>query len=212
MYESIQFIKADDVLARVDKQVELLATAENGLERGYAHLGYLLLEVAEMQYWRIHFENFREYLESLATKYRKSAGSLQQYFLTVRDLSDTFSGEQLETMGITKAIQLRQAKDYALVLPSTIRDAALDPAVTVKQLKKLISTVLKLHEDEGDWMDLEAEFMVTPEERATIEDAINAARHCDPVTKTTISKSAQIKDVILKFAMEFLGAHAGEAI
>jgi hypothetical protein len=91
-----------------------------------------------------------------------------------------------------------------------LKTAALDPKISSKELKKLISETLKMPEDDGDWMDLGFEFYVTPEERATIEDAIRAAEHCDPVTKKTVAESVQKKDVVLKWAMEFLGAHAGE--
>jgi hypothetical protein len=202
--------EAADVLQKVNTQVEMLASAENKLERGYAYLGYLLLEVYEMQYWRVRFESFRAYLQSVADEYHRSSGRLHQYFLTVRDLSDTFNRNQLETMGITKAIQIRGAKDYAIVLPPNICDAALDPNVTVQELRKLIATVLKFPDEDGEWLDLDFEFMVSPEERATLESAIEAAKHCDPVIKSTISRSAQMKEVALRWAMEFIGGHPSE--
>lgn len=198
------------LLRSVEKQAAQMAVAEDGLERGYAHLGWMLLEVAEMQYWRVQHGTFRDYLKTVSLKSKRTPGQLQQYFLTVRDLSDTFSAEQLENMGITKAIKLRGAKDYAIVLPKAVVDAALDPAITVKELKKAISTALKMPEEEGDWMDLEFEFMVTPEQRAWAEKIINIAMHTMPLTKTTISKSAQMWDVFEKMGMEFEGAHSGD--
>jgi hypothetical protein len=141
---------------------------------------------------------------------KKTAGQLHQYFLTVRDLSDTFTKEQLASMGITKAIRLRAAKDYALVLPPDVVRAALDPNITVKELKRVISTALKMPEEDGDWMDLEMEFMVTPEQRELFEQAIATAMKTEPLTKPTISKSAQMLDVMTKLAQEFLGAHCGD--
>ena len=74
----------------------------------------------------------------------------------------------------------------------------------------MVSIALKMPEEEGDWMDCEMEFMVTAEQRATIEQAINTAMHTDPVTKSTISRSAQMLDVMIKLSMEFLGAHSGD--
>ena len=197
-------------LRNVETQAAKMATAEDGLERGYASLGWMLLEVAEMQYWRVHHPTFRDYLKSVAMKSRKTPGQLQQYFLTVRDLSDTFSPAQLETMGITKAIRLRAAKDYAIVLPQAVVDAALDQKVTAKELKKVISVALKMPEEEGDWMDLEMEFMVTPEQRKFAEQVIETAMHTEPLTKTTVSRSAQMWDVFEKLGMEFLSAHSGD--
>jgi hypothetical protein len=198
------------VLGRVNNQACGLSEAEDECERGYATLGWLLLEVSEMQYWRINHDTFRDYLREVAMVSKKSAAVLHRYFLTVRDLSDTFTLAQLEVMGISKAMKLRQAKDYAIVLPQTLFEAALDSKITVKDLHKLIATTLKMPEESGDWMDLDFSFYVSPEDRATIEDAIKAAEHCEPATKKTISASMQRKDVVLKWAMEFLGAHSAE--
>jgi hypothetical protein len=199
-----------DLLIQVEHQAKEMAKTEQLCERGYAHLGWLLLHVAEMQYWRVHYSTFRDYLKSVALVAHKTPEQLQRYFLTVRDLSDTFRPDQLEAMGITKAMQLRQAKDYALVLPSALITAALDSKVTAKDLRKLISITLKMPEEDGDWMDLECEFMVSPEQRELLEQAIDVARHTEPMTKSTISKSQQMLDVMQKFAMEFMGAHSGD--
>lgn len=201
---------AGDLMRSIEKQAMQLATAEDGLERGYAHLGWSLLEVAEMQYWRLQYGTFREYLKSVSMKSKKTPGQLQQYFLTVRDLSDSFSLDQLEGMGITKAIKLRATKDYAIVLPKVVVDAALDPLITVKELKKIIALALKMPEEEGDWMDCEMEFMVSPEERKLFETAFDVAMHTNPLTKTTNSRSVQMKDILTKFSMEFLGSHSGD--
>lgn len=203
-------VDAGLLMAAIEKQAADMAIAENGVERGYAHLGWMILEVAEMQYWRVKHDTFRDYLVGVASRAKKTVPQIQRYFLTVRDLIDTFTAKQLEDMGITKAIKLRAAKDYAIVLPKVVIDAALDPDVTVAGLKKVISVALKMPEEEGDWMDCEMEFMVTPEQRTLIEGTINIAMHTEPLTKTTISKSAQMLDVMTKFCMEFGGAHSGD--
>jgi hypothetical protein len=129
----------------------------------------------------------------------------------VRDLIDTFTKEQMQKMGITKAMQMRAVKDYAVLFPQEVVDAALNSEITSKELKKVISTALKVPTDEtdGEWMDCEFEFVVTPEQRATIEEAISAAIHTDPVIKSTISKSAQMLEVMLRLSMEYLGAGHG---
>ena len=205
-----EIINADDALQRVAMQAGAMAAVDDQFERGYAHLGWLLLEVAELQLWRVCYTTFREYLRSVAVISKKTPEALHRYFLTVRDLSDTFSAAQLELIGITKAMKLRQAKDYAIVLPKNIVDAALDSNITVKELHKLISTTLRMPEEEGDWMDLDFAFMVSPEQRALFEQTIEVAMHTEPLTKSTISKSAQMLDVFQKLAMEFLAAHCGD--
>jgi len=200
----------DVLLREIDAHAYQMALAEDGIERGFAHIGLMLLEAAEMEYWRVRHDTFREYLKVVAAKAKRSPGQLQQYLYTVRDLIGVFTPAQMETMGITKAIKLRQAKDYAIVLPAPLKTAALDPKISVGELKKMISETLKMPEDDGDYMDCEMEFMVTPEQRATIEQAIDVAMRTDPITKQTISKSAQMLDVMMKLSQEFLGAHSGD--
>lgn len=210
MREDTQPINSgEEALRRTAQHAINMAMIDEECERGYAQLGWLLLEVASMQYWRVRYESWRLYLKGVAAVSKKTVAQLVQYFLTVRDLSDTFGLGQLEAMGISKAMKLRQAKDYAIVLPAVIVNAALDPKVTVKELKRIISETLKMPEEEGDWMDLEFEFMVTPEERATFEAAMDSAIHEDPVIKSTISKSAQMKEVALRWAIEFLNTYPG---
>lgn len=205
----LEFLDGKLTLQKVIDQAMEMGKVTDKWERGYAQLGWLILEVAEMQYWRIHYATFREYLESVSPAAKKTPAQLQRYFLTVRDLNDTFKLPELESIGITKAMLLRNAKDYALVLPRPIVEAALNVNTTAKDLKKVISTTLRMPEDEGDWMEIES-FMVTAEERATIEQAIEVARHTEPLTKAGISESAQMKDVMTKLSQEFLGAHSGD--
>src|ERR1700679_1273456 len=200
---SSERINAEAHLNAVIQKATELARDENGIERGYAHLGWMILEVSEMRYWTVKFKNFRDYLKNVAESSKKSVAQLNMYHLTVRELSDTFPIESLEKMGITKAVKLRGAKDYALVLPQSIINAALDPNVTAAGLKKVISTELKMPEEDGDYMDCEMEFMVTPDQRALITETIDIAKRTEPLTKTTISISAQMLDVMLKLCMEF---------
>ena len=204
------YTNSGEALNKVNEKAAEMAALENQSEKGYAHLGWLLLEVSQMQFWRIRYETFGQYLASVSDISKKSVAQLQHYFRTVRDLSDTFTPSQLEVMGISKAMRLRAAKDYAIVLPLTVRAAALDPQVTVKDLRKIISTALHLPaEDDGDWYEMDG-FMVTPEQRALLDQAIDVAKRTEPLTKMTISESAQMLDVMVKFCQEFLGSHCGD--
>ena len=203
--------KGDAALVTVDTKAAEMAVATDSCERGFAHLGYLLLEVAEMQYWRVKFDTFQEYLKSVGKAAKKTPGELQKYFLTVRDLIDTFTPDQLEQMGITKAIKLRNTKDYAIVLPQAVIDAALDPEVTVKDLKEVVARVLKMPEDEkAEYIDLEFEFLATPERKAFVEQVLYAVDHTEPFPKKTISAAEQAWQRFEKMGMEFLSSHSGD--
>ena len=202
---------AGDLLDRVRNQAERMAAQNDGLQKGYADLGWDVLEVAEMQYWRVNFDTFKDYLKTVAERAKITVQMLQKYMLTVRDLSDTFTREQLELMGITKAMKLRSVKDFAIVLPHAVIQAALDPKVTVADLKKITSKELKMPEAEDvDWFDCEMEFVVTAEERSFIEESFGIVIRTEPVTKATNDISAQRKDILMKLLMEFRSAHTGD--
>jgi hypothetical protein len=198
------------LLWEAQESAKVMAAYEANIESGYALLGWKMLEISEMQYWRVGYATWREYVKVVAEHAHRTPGQIMQYFLTVRDLSDTFSIKQMEEMGITKAVKLRGAKDYLLIFPDEIVEAALDPKVTVKELKRIIDKEIKAPEEEGDWYDAEMEFMVTPEQRELFDSTIEIAMRTDPQTKTTISKSAQMCDVFEKLCMEFRGAHSGD--
>jgi hypothetical protein len=208
----MQSEQAINLLKKVEREATKLGESSANLEQGFVALGYAVLEIAESRCWQISHDRFRDYINELAPKCGKTPDQLQRYFLTVRDLIDVFSREQLQVIGITKAMFLRVRKDYLLIFPREVVDAALNPKVSVAELKRITSKFLNApEEDDADWFDLEAEFIVTPEERATIEDAVRAAEHTDPVIKATKSKSARMKEVILRWSMEYLGAgHGGD--
>jgi hypothetical protein len=201
--------RAHSALEAVKRKAVRLGSDTEGVEEGFVSLGYELLKVNENEYWRLFFARWRDYVEDLAPTCGKTYDQLQRYFLTVRDLLNVFTKEQIQKMGITKAMEMRKAKDYAVgVFPKSVVDAALDPKVPLRALHKLIATELKLPQEEpGDWMNCECEFMVTPEQRLVIESAIQSVMHTDPVIKKTISKSAQMLEVMLRFSMEWLGAY-----
>lgn len=211
--ESIRHVNADDALGLVSKHAREMAEVDAKQERGYAHLGRLLLEVSDLQLWKVRYETWREYLNVVATISKRTVPQLQRYFLTVRDLSDCFKLEELEIIGITKAMQLRAAKDYAIVLPEALRLAALDPKVTAKDLKKIIGTTLKMPSEDVDplnWQDYEFEGPCTEERAVTIEAAIEAAIHTEPLIRPTLSAPEQRMEVLYRFAMEYLSAHTGD--
>lgn len=197
-------------LSLVNEKALELSKVENECERGWAHFGRLVLEVAEMGYWQLKYDRFADYLKDVSVVARKTPAQLKRYFLTVRDLSNVFDSDQLEKVGITKAMKCRTALDYAIVLPSAIINAALDPKITAMELKKVISVTLKMpeEEDKGIWIDVE--MMATAEQAQFIKETFDIAKHTEPITKSTISEEQQNLDVMLKLCMEFRSGHTGD--
>jgi hypothetical protein len=202
------------VLKQVDNLVEKLAAAESNLEHGYAKLGYLLTEVSDNGYWRGQYESFGKYIALLGEKFSKGRTQLYNYFSTVRELKDHVSESQLTEMGITKASELRRAVKNSGVGPSQeIISAAADPAVTVAEVRKLLFDAKQIPAEEtekSEWLDLEAAFYVTADEKLIIQEAIKLAERTDPIIQNNLKPSARIKEVILRFAIEYANSHGDE--
>lgn len=199
-------------LSEVETLLGQLATAERQLETGYGKLAYLLKDVSDNRYWVGHYISWGEYLEYLADRYRIGRAQLYSYLGAARDLEGDASEADLTQMGIEKAKVLRKVKNTTNTLPENALKNALDPKVTVKDLKRLLFTAANIQEESGEWMDLNFQFFVTPEERATLQDAINAAIHTDPVIQNTLPEPVRMKEIALRFAQEYLASHAESVV
>jgi hypothetical protein len=202
---------AQTKLAEVSALVSSLAAAEQQLEKGYGKLAFMLKDVSENRYWDGEYKSFSEYLTYLSSTYRLGRAQFYNYLSAARDLNVT--EDQLNTMGISKALVLRDAKNFNPILPVGAVKAALDPEVTTKELKEILFKANHVPPpDEGEWMDLNFEFMVTPEERLVLENAANAARHGDPTVSEKLKPSAQLKAIALKWAMEYLSSNSNDVV
>lgn len=193
--------------------VSKLAEAENQLETGYAQLAFVLADVSKNRYWEGSYESFGDFMNHLHTKFNLGKRQLYNYLSVARELGTDVSQQQLNDMGISKALVLRDAKKASGTVPELSVKAAQDPQVTVKDLKQLLydSKALPKPQD-GDWLDLDFSCYVTPEERETFNDAANAARHSDPSISETLSESAARKEILMRWAMSFLSDHGADTV
>lgn len=200
-------------LAEVSTLVANLAGAEQQIERGYGKLAFLLKEVSEHRYWEGAFKSFGEYLKDLGQTFKLGRSQFYNYLSAARDLSGDLTEDQLNTMGISKALVLRDAKEINPVLPANAIEHALDPSVTVKDLKKMLFEAKSLPQaEDGSWMDLDLSCMASDNERLIINSAFNAARHGDPTIDETKAESTQKKEALLKICMEYASTHSGDIV
>ena len=213
MTEILMNVVAQEKLQQVETLVAKLAAAEGQLELGYASLAYLLSDVSEHRYWDGTYKSFGEFINHISSAYNIGKSQLYNYLATARDLGDGVTEDQLNTMGISKALALRDAKNATGAIPPNVLTAALDPKVTVKDIKRLLydAGTITAPED-GSWMDLDASCYCTEEERREINDAANAARHIDPPVSESQKEFFQRKEIMLRFAREFLAANADQII
>lgn len=202
-------------LNEVEALVYQLAAAEQQLESGYSHLGALLEDIDSNEYWRAGHESMGAFMIYISEKFHVGRAQLYNYRSTaVALLGAGVTEKEMNTMGINKAKELaKAAKKNQGSLPNEVIQAALDTKTTVKDVRRILFKALNAAPDEDtDWFDLGFQFYVTKEERATLQDAISAAKHGDPPISNSLEASAQLKQVALKWAQEFLGSHSQNVV
>lgn len=213
MTESEALAVSHEKLQEVESLVQQLAAAEKTLENGYAKLAFLLEDVAENRYWHGTYESFGDYIEHISNNYQIGKSQLYNYRAAARDLEGAVTPEQMDTMGISKALALREAQKSSGTIPENVLTASLDPKVTVKDIRKLLFDAGHIVKPEdGTWMDLDFSCYVSDSERDEINEAANAARHVDPVVQESLAPFTQRKEILLRFAREFLAAYADSVI
>lgn len=202
-------LKAKTAASNVDLLITQLLTAESQLDNDYVKLGHLLYEVQKNIYWKyVGFSSFGEYMLSLADKYNKGRTQLYQYVATVRELSPYINEEQMNEMGIAKAMALKvSVKRNGFPPTEDILAQALDRDITTKQLRTLLCVADGVVDEKGTWLDREG-FYVTEEEQLVIAEADAAALATDPAVQQDVPDWVKRKEIALRQAMEFLGAHS----
>jgi hypothetical protein len=213
MSEAIVIALAQTKLIEVETLAAKLGAAETLLEAGYGQLAFLLKEVRDNKYWVGTYDNFGDFILHLRDTHNLGKSQLYKYMFTATELGALVTPEQLSAMGISKAVALSDIAAKDGTISDAVLAAAADPKVTVKDLKKLLFEANNtLPPEEGEWLDCGFEFYATTEERALLNAAANAARHTDPVTSETLAPFMQLKDILLKWAGEYYGAHAANEV
>ena len=200
-------------LKEVEELVGRLANAEALLESGYAKLGYLLEEVAEARHWVGSYDSFGDFLTHISDTYSVGKSQLYNYRSVVRDLAGAVTPDQLDEMGISKALALRGIQNATGSIPENALAAAIDSKVTVKDLKKLLFEASHMAQPEdGTWRDADLSCYYTEEEWLVVNSAANAARHIDPPVDEKLPAFMQRKIILIRLAQEFLAANADKVV
>lgn len=210
---AIDIAVAQEKLAEVEQLSAKLAAAEGQLETGYAKLAFLLKEVSENRYWKGTYKNFGEFLSNLQEKFQLGKSQLYNYLSTAKELQQLGESD-LNVMGISKALVLRDVRATSgHDVPESLVKQALDPKVTVKDLKRMLYDAGTLTKpEEGTWHDFDLSGYYTDEEWATIRDAANAARHTDPPIPENIAEHVQRKSIGYRWAQNFLETFADDIV
>lgn len=200
---------ATEELEKVEKLATILGGTEHVLESGYAQLACAILNVQKNRYWEGRFESWGKYIEHISTKFNLGRAQLYHKVSVVKELQGVVEPKDLSEMGISKAGVLADAHKTIPALPSSVLDAARDKEVTAKELKKVLAEATHVPESSKDeWYDMGAAFYVTPDEKSELLEAERAARSIDPTISISLKPHAQMKEVMLRWAREFLSTYS----
>lgn len=206
-----QKLRAGVLLQQIQAELEEVNRQETLLKRGYVRLGCWLSETRQNEYWRLWgFGSFGKFMTDLRERYEKGRTQLFHYTSVVEKLLPHISEADLETMGISKAIVLKNtvARTSVNVDAETVATAC-DPHVTEQGLKAFVHTRYDLPPGEkpkGTWFDFGG-FFLEADERAEIRRAMEVAEKVDPPVAVDLPDWARRKEILLRFAREFLGTY-----
>jgi len=169
----------------IDQLLKLINGHELRLSASYARLGGLLREVKIHAYWQAFgYDRFSSYLEDVREKINRQRSQVYAILSVAESLLPHLSEEQLETIGISKAHELRRlVKNGGTVqarildpegkelYPTDIRimDYAARENVTALKLRAAVNNILHVKEGpQGNWFDLGG-FYALPDEKKEIE-------------------------------------------
>ena len=170
--------------AEIDEILNSISAHELRLAKSYARLGSKLKEMKANFYWMsLGYERFSAYLEFIRGRIGRERSQVYAILSVAETLLPAMTEEQLETVGITKAHELKRLmkeggnleanvvvnQDENHATYASLMDYAADPKVTAKQLRVKVNELLHVTEDvQGLWLDLGG-FYATQDERKEIE-------------------------------------------
>ena len=172
---------ASKLAVDMDALLEQISAHEIKLSRSYARLGGLLREVKLNQYWISYgYDRFSSYLDFIRQKIGRERSQVYAFLQVAEALLPRLTEGELETVGISKAHELRRLVEQGGSLQTVVResapgeyetivDYASDPKVTAKQLHVKVNELLHIHEgSQGNWIDIGG-FYADADERKEIE-------------------------------------------
>lgn len=213
MTEALMTLEAESKLQAVEVLVDGLSKMEGQLELGYGKLAHMILEVSEKRYWAGKYNSFGEYRDYLSEKFQIGRAQLYKYLSVARELGGDVTQDELSTMGISKAMLLKESKEEKGTLDAASVQAALDPEVTAKKLKQILFENSNPSTNEtGVWFDVDFSSYADYEKQQTINDAANAARHQDPPIPESWPEHVQKMEILYRICQEFLAAYSDKIV
>lgn len=234
MTEIIHLGKGEIVTLRnqIDELLDAIGEDQLRLATSYARLGRLLCEVSESEKWRDWgYESWGKYIQFVGNRIHRERSQIYASFTAAKNLLPLVSESDLETVGISKAIDLQKfvkqsgrnpahvmikisaEEKLALKFDAdeiSLLEFAKHPEVSGKRLHAAVLEALhEKGEVKGTWFDLGG-FYATADEKKEILNAMSVARRVEPIIPDTDPEHVQRKAIFLRWAQEFAGTYSEE--
>lgn len=203
---------AQQLQQQIDSVASEISSGEQTISSRWVKLGSLVYQVRQKKYWSAYgHHSFGSYVVTLEPKIRRKRSQIYLCVGVIETLGSQVSEEDLETMGISKANELKKyVKESGKIIPSELLQLALSSEIDLDNLKASVADALhKTPDEKGSWLDLGG-FYVSDDERRLILDTIELAKNIDPVVPHDIPEHAQKKEAVLRLVMEFQSTYGGQ--
>jgi hypothetical protein len=197
---------SNDLLSKVDLLLSEVTASEALLDVNWIRLGTLLESIQVNKDWKEKFKSFGAYLKEVVEKHTIKRSQLYNYIAVARTLRPILTVEQLTQIGISKARALTDGfKALGGMLPKEAIETALDASKTAENVKEAIFKGSNV-EEKGDWYSLSG-FVVSKDERATLDLFFETAKRTDPVIPNSWKSWQVLKECLLRASMEYISSH-----
>lgn len=203
----------EEVAQRVEALLDTIKNNELNRASDYAKLGLLLYKIRSEKLWiAFDHKNFGSYVDSVKQKLHVGRTQIYMYLSVVEKLLPSISKEDLTTMGVSKAIELKKVVSQTGAQPTQeLIDFALNPNTTRAVLRGEVYKHLNIQTPLETGIYFELGCYVSQEECDEIEDALYAAERIDPVVPLDWPENSRKKEILLRLCREFLAEYASLA-
>ncbi len=207
-------VTAEELRAAIYGQLGETVVKETELDHSYARLGHLLAAFKAGEYWRgLAYPNFDAFMLELRERFNRGRSQLYAYLSVAEKLLPLMSADDLDSMGISKAQEIKRAVCGVpgRKLTTEIIAAALNPKTTGKELRAVLAEAYNITDDnrpKGAWFDFGGAYL-SSEERKLFVDTVKMTTALLGLKKET-PEHIQRREILLAWASEFMGTHAVE--
>lgn len=211
-FDAVDINRSGELLGVIRNVLDTIESGYTTMVRGYARLGVALLEVRTKKFWSLWgFDSFGSYIDSIKDRVDRERTQLYNAITVAQHLLPAGVPEdKLNEMGITRGNILASHVRRTGRLEPVLLEQALDKRVRIAELKAAAFAAENIPESQlegpGRYFDFGGAYL-TDDEREEYQYACSLAERVDPAIRSDVSSSYRTKEIMLRFAREFVSEH-----